>query len=131
MYSWLQKKPVPPDAASVMGRAIILKHLFVKGLATPPPSYIVQCMAQWNEDEKAHFISGVTRRSNQQIQQLHDGKLWRAMAESEQDFMQKGPTGVTEQSLIDANWLAEPAACLLLGIGICLGITSLRPAGES
>lgn len=117
MYSWLQKKPVPPDAASVMKRAIILKHLFVKGLATPPSRYIAQRLEEWNEDEKANFISGVTRRSNQQIQQLHDGKLWHAMGESEQDFMQKGPTEVTEQSLIDANWLAESAVCLLWALG--------------
>jgi hypothetical protein len=117
MSNGLKKETVPPDPAAVMKRVIILKYLFVKGLATPPPIHLAEWMKRWNEDEKAKFISAGRSQFAQQIQQLHESGLWNEMDQNERDFMMAGPTEVTQQALADAIWLVESVVCLLWALG--------------
>lgn len=90
-----------------MARAIILKFIFVKSLATPPPELLEQCKAKWSADDWNKFLDKVRDRNAQQIEKLHQNGLWNAVEDEECVFMQAGPAEIPRQKLIDANWLAE------------------------
>lgn len=117
MFSWLKKKPGPPDAAAVVRRTVILKYLLVKGIATPPPAYLAQCKERWGEDRWNKFVTEMRSRFASDVQRLRDSRLWNDMDSDERDFMQMEPTIFKNQALIDAIWLAESAMCLLWALG--------------
>jgi hypothetical protein len=117
MFSWLTKKPGPPHPADVVKRVIILKHLVVKGLATPPRDVIAENMKSWSEEERHKVLGAFQSHSAQQIAQLRRNGLWVAMEEGERDFIETGPTEVSKQALVDVAWLAESVACLLWALG--------------
>jgi uncharacterized protein DUF4272 len=100
-----------------MRRAIILKHSFVKGLATPPADYLAQCRKRWGEDEWKKFAMAEQAQIAKQVQRLRESGLWKDMDRTERDFMEADSTKVTEQAIIDAAWLAEPVVCLLWALG--------------
>jgi len=122
-----KNKARPPDAPAVVKRAIILKHLLVKGLATPPPDYLAELMKGWSKDELSKFIAETQRRSADQVQRLRDSGLWNDMDRPERDLMQAVPPEITKQSLMDANWLAEAIVCLLWALGY---VSELLPYDE-
>jgi uncharacterized protein DUF4272 len=117
MFAWLKKKNAPPDARAVMKRAIILKYLFVKGLATPPPEYLAECKEKWGSDEWGKFLHDVQSQNTQLVERLHQSELWGAMGEEERNFMQTAPTELTRQALIEVSWRAESIVCLLWALG--------------
>lgn len=115
MFAWAKGKDAPPDARDVMARVIVLKYIFVKGLATPPPEFLEQCKARatdWNK-----FLADVRNRDAQQIENLRQNGLWNAVEDEERAFMQGGPTELTQQRLIDAHWLVESIVSLLWALG--------------
>ncbi len=117
MFSWLKKKAGPPDAAAVIKRVAILNNVMAKGLATPPPVYLAEWKAKWNNDEWNKFVGEFQSQFAPRVQRLRDNGLWEDMSRSERDFMEMGPTVVENQALIDAIWLAESAMCLLWALG--------------
>jgi hypothetical protein len=117
MSAWTKSKNTPPDAGAVMARAIILKFIFAKGLATPPPEFLEQCKARWTIDEWNKFMDDVRNRDAQQIENLRQIGLWEVMEDIEHTFMQANPTELTQRDLIDANWLPESIVCLLWALG--------------
>jgi hypothetical protein len=117
MFASTTSKNTPPDAGAVIARAIILKTIFVKGLATPPPEFLEQCKARWSADEWNKFIDDVQNRDAQQIENLRQIGLWDAMEDEEHTFMQARPTELTQQMLLDAHWLVESIVCLLWALG--------------
>ena len=117
MFDWLKKKDTPPDASAVMGRVIILKYVFVKGLATPPSEYLAQCKERWSVDEWNQYLDAAQKQNAQQIGRLRQNGLWNAMDAAERRFMQAGPAEVTQKDRIDASWRTESIACLLWALG--------------
>jgi Domain of unknown function (DUF4272) len=124
MVPMATNKNVPPDAAAVMKRAIVLKHLFVKALATPPSEYLTPLMESWSDDERKKFNTEAQSQYARQIDRLREGGLWDEMGQNERDFMQAGPIEVSPQALIDANWLGESTVCLLWALG---HVSELQP----
>jgi hypothetical protein len=112
MVLWPNRKTNPPSAEAVLKRAIILKNLFVKGLVTPPPSLLACWMEKWNYEERTDFTNKMQNKLTVQTQKLREYGLWDEMDEKERRFMEAGFLEVTEQELLDANWLAESAVCL-------------------
>ena len=117
MFSFFKKKSGPPDAAIVMKRAIILKHTLVKGLASPEPNSLAELQRQWTENDRIQFDKESRALSRQQIDKLIESGLWNEMEQYERDFMLAGPAEITQQSLLNAIWLAESAVCLLWALG--------------
>jgi hypothetical protein len=117
MFAWLNKKTIPPEPGDVMKRALVLKYLVVKALATPPPEYLAEMMKKWSEQERRKFIHDFQNLYAAQIEQLHRIGLWDEMGQSERDFMQSAPTAATQQALLEITWLAESAVCLLWALG--------------
>lgn len=52
-----------------------------------------------------------------QIQVLRESGLWDEMDQDERDFLEAGPTEISAQALVDANWLGESMICLLWALG--------------
>lgn len=104
-------KPKSPDAATVMKRAIILKHLFVKALAIPPPEVLAELTSRSNS--KIAFLEMANRHSCEQIEHLQRSELWGEMEETERDLIRASPIEVRQQALANANWLSESIMCLL------------------
>jgi hypothetical protein len=107
-----------------MRRALIPKHLCLKGFATPPPDSLSQMMKKWTQGERNDFVTNYSNLYGFEIARLRKDGLWDIMESQERDFMQVGVMKVTMRDLIDAAWLAEPAFCLLWSLG---GVGELPP----
>jgi Domain of unknown function (DUF4272) len=117
MFDWLGKKDTAPDASAVIGRVIILKNVFVKGLATPPPEYLADCKARWSTDDWNRYLEMARNQNVQRIERLRQSGLWNAMDVGERKFMQAGPAEFTQRDGIDASWRTESIVCLLWALG--------------
>jgi len=117
MFEWLKKKNAPPDASAIMGRVIILKNLFVKGVATVPHEYLATCKERWTKDEWTKFVGGERKQNMQAIERLRQSGLWDAVGHEERNLMQASSTEVTRQMLVDASWSVESIVCLLWALG--------------
>jgi hypothetical protein len=115
MFSFFRKSG-PPNAGAVLKRAVILKYLIVKMMATPPEEFLADCRSRWSEEEWKNFQSMAKSQSEGMAKQLRESGLWRDMDRSEQDLMMAG-LDVTERQHIDASWLAESVFCLLWSLG--------------
>lgn len=113
MLSFFQKSDGHPDGPAAMRRAAILKHIFVKALATPPAEALAEWMKSWTEEDRRNFIAGFFTQFTAQEKQLRASGLWDSMASDEREFIQTGILETTEQQRIDASWLAEPFMCLV------------------
>lgn len=112
-----QENTTPPDAPAVMRRLLILKHLLVTGMATPPPDALSQIMRTWQPDERRQLIDGLQRMRAATERSLRDNGLWPDMTPAEQAFIRSSPSEVSLQMLIDVSWLMEAAECLLWALG--------------
>jgi len=117
MFSWLKSKHGPPGPADAMKRAIILKYLVVKELATPPPEFIAERMKDWGQKDRNEFLAAFQTQSTALIAQLRKCGLWDLVEKGERDFIEAGPTALSKQRLVDVAWLAESAVCLLWALG--------------
>lgn len=107
----------PPNARAVMERAIILKYLFVKALATPPREFLAACKKRWSKDEWNKFVGDERNRNLQLVERLNRSGLWNAMGEEECTFMKATSEEVTLQKQVDMSWRVESAVCLLWALG--------------
>jgi hypothetical protein len=127
MAAWFKRKDVRPDVTAVVARVIILKHIFVKALATPPSEYLAECKGIWSTDEWDEFLYLAQGKNEEQIEELRKNKLWNMMDDSERHFMQAGPADVSQKDRISALWRTESIACLLWALGY---ISELLPYDE-
>jgi hypothetical protein len=117
MFTWLKRKKTSPDANAVMARVIILKYMYVKGLATPPSEYLAECKQRWADAEWNKFLDGVRVQNAKVVGRLKENGLWKAMERDERRFIEAGPIEVNRQTIIDMSWLTEPIICLLWALG--------------
>ena len=68
-------------------------------------------MQGWDEHEKDEF--GKKNLFESETETLRRSGLWEEMEAWEREFMLAGPLETNPQSIIDASWLMESAACLL------------------
>src|SRR6185437_13989580 len=115
MFSWLRRNP---NAASAMKRAIILKYVFVKGLAVPPVDELASAMSQWTANEKSQFETDAARMFMRDVDHLRATGLWQDFEEQERSFLQAGIDQISPQQRIDASWLAESIVCLLWALQV-------------
>jgi hypothetical protein len=117
MVAWLKRENDSPDVPSVITRAIILKYVFVKGLATPPPEYMAACKARWSKQGSNKFVEQARSQNGQFVERLLESRLGDVMEPEEQGFMLTEPTQMTRQMLVDASWRVESILCLLWALG--------------
>jgi hypothetical protein len=115
MFSWLKRNP---SAASAMKRAIILKYIFVRGLAAPPIDDLASVMSQWSPEERFRFATDTAQMFMRDVDHLKAAGLWRDIEEDERRFLQAGIDQISPQQRIDASWLAESIVCLLWALQI-------------
>lgn len=115
MFSWLKQKP---SAASAMKRTIILKYIFVKGVAVPPINDLATVMSQWSAEERVGLARDTAKIFRRDVEQLKAAGLWADVEEDERTFLQAAIDEVSPQQRIDASWLAESIVCLLWALRI-------------
>jgi hypothetical protein len=101
-----------------MRRAIVLKYIFVTGLAAPPIDELMSVMSQWTPEERSRFATDTAQMFMQNIDHLKAAGLWRDVEEDERKFLQAGIDQIGAQQRIDASWLAESIVCLLWALQI-------------
>jgi hypothetical protein len=101
-----------------MRRAIILKYIFVKGLAAPPIDLLETVMSQWTPEERSRLAADTAQMFMQSVSHLKAARLWQDVEENERRLLQAGIDGITARQRIDAGWLAESIACLLWALQI-------------
>lgn len=101
-----------------MKRAIILKYIFVKGLAAPPTDDLARVISQWSPDERSRFATITAQMFVRDVDNLKATGLWRDVDENERKFLQAGIDEISPQQRIDASWLAESIVCLLWALQI-------------
>ena len=117
MFAWLKKTSGPPTASDAMARAIILKCLFVKALAAPPPKYLSECRERWTKEEWKRFLEQERVQHKPFAERLREGGLWNVVEQKERSFLEMSSNEVTQQMLIDASWSVESIVCLLWALG--------------
>ena len=117
MLSFFSKRPHRPNAQTVTKRALILREIFVKGAATPPPDALAEWMTRWTEDERREFFANAELQNAPRVGWLQRTGLWAEMSNEEQAFMNTGVVKVTTEQIVNASWLAESIGCLLWALG--------------
>jgi hypothetical protein len=117
LLSWFRKEKQRPTASTVMKRVIILRHVFVKGYATPPVDQLTLITSQWTDEEWRSFDEHSRSLAATQIEKLRASGLWGEMEEDERAFIQAPPGEMAPQQQVDAIWLAEPVLCLRWALG--------------
>lgn len=101
-----------------MKRAIILKYIFVRGLAAPPLDDLTSVVSQWSPEERSRFARDTAQMFVRDVDHLKAAGLWRDVEEDERRFLQAGIAQISPQQRIDASWLAESIVCLLWALQI-------------
>ncbi len=115
MFFWPKRNP---SAASAMKRAIILKYIFVRGLAAPPIDELASVMSEWSPEERSSFATDTAQIFMRDVDHLKAAGLWPDVEEGERTFLQAGIDQISPQQRIDASWLAESIVCLLWALQI-------------
>lgn len=110
-FSGKQKRR--PEPADVARRFLVLREVFVKGVATPPVDQLNTITANWSDSENREFDRDVRSNSEARAQKLRDLHLWDYAEESERQFILAGPWEISYQSQLDSIWLPEAIVCLL------------------
>jgi len=101
-----------------MKRTIILKYVFVRGIAVSSIDDLAGVMSQWSPEQKLGFARETAEMFAQDIERLKAAGLWADVEENEKTFLQARIDEVSPQERIDASWLAESIACLLWALQI-------------
>ena len=102
----------PPDAQTVMTKAIVLSHILLKARATPPEEVLLRFAGPGMEGERAKLADGLQKLYVQQEEKICAAGLWEHLEETEKAFMHTGAFETTMQQRIQASWLAESIMCL-------------------
>jgi hypothetical protein len=100
-----------------MERAIILRHLLVKGISLPPLDQLGLNTANWSAQDRVDFELECRSRYAVQVEKLQGSGLWDKMESEEHLFLEAGPYDLSPQSQLDAMWLAESIGCLHWALG--------------
>jgi len=102
-----QAERLPPDAKTVVKRALILREWLIKGMAPPPPDYLAAWMKQWNETDQIRFVEKMQGMYSKRIGIPRQSGLWDELDQNEQGSLNAGPTELSMQAVVDANWLGD------------------------
>jgi len=111
------RKSGPPSASDAVSRAIILKHLLVTALATPPPDLLAALSSRSTATEPQAFLDELRARRRDGVRELQESHLWKLTSPAERSFLTTSPEAVPDQVLRDISWLMEAVECLLWALG--------------
>jgi antitoxin component of RelBE/YafQ-DinJ toxin-antitoxin module len=111
------RKSGAPSASDAVARAIILKHVLVSALATPPPAFLAGLVADSTASERQVLLDELQARRHESVRTLQQSGLWELMSSAERAFLTISPEAVSEQAQRDVSWLMEGAECLLWALG--------------
>src|SRR5450631_2889553 len=106
----------PPNAATVITRAIVLKYLFVKAVAAPPLALAKQKF-NWSDEEANKFLEKQRGQNAHHVEELRQTGLWNEMEAEERSFMEAHSGEFAGQVWIDKLWAIESIECLLWSLG--------------
>jgi hypothetical protein len=98
-----------------MQRVVVLSHVFLKALATPPPELLANFT---KEEDKAKLAAGTQQLFDKQMERIRSADLWELFEESEREFMQAGVFETTMRQRVNVSWLAESIMCLMWALGL-------------
>ena len=114
---FFSRKSGPPSPSDAVSRAIILKHLLVTAMATPPPDILSAVSSSSTATEHQAFLEELRERRRDSVSALQESGLWDLMSPVERSFLTASPEVVPEQRQKDVSWLMEAAECLLWALG--------------
>jgi hypothetical protein len=106
----------PPEAATVITRAIVLKYLFVKAV-TAPPLALAKQQFKWSDEEANKFIENQHSQNAQLVEELRQAGLWNEMEAEERSFIEAHTGELAGQVWIEKLWVIESIVCLLWSLG--------------
>jgi len=75
-------------------------------------------MKQWNETDQIRFVEKMQGMYSKRIGIPRQSGLWDELDQNEQGSLNAGPTELSMQAVVDANWLGETIVCLLWSLGL-------------
>jgi hypothetical protein len=125
MLSILRKKG-PPTAEEVAIRAIVLRHVVVYALTSPPREMLTEMMKSWAPVDIARFRSEAQARRNEHWESL--GSFRRHLSPRERAFADTTMVSMSAHQQADASWRVEAFRVLLWALGL---LRELPPYDES
>lgn len=127
--SWFKRKEAgPPSAASVAKRALVLRHVAVYALMTPPSDLFAATYESWSEKDRAEYQREADIRRDEYWSRLKTYALDGELSPWERSFAQATMATMTSRQQVDASWCVEAIQVLMWALGL---MPSLPPYHES
>ncbi|MCC6521595.1 MAG: DUF4272 domain-containing protein [Polyangiaceae bacterium] len=109
------KQKERPDAADVVRRAVILKHVVVYAGSTPPREVLPGIMAKWTVEDRRRFRADADAQRDAFWSSLDS--LRGELSPWEQSYSRATMLTMTRQQQLDASWRTEAAVVLIWALG--------------
>ena len=109
---------VPPTAAAVARRALILLHELEHILTSVPAEALESLRAGWPDESKARFTPAMQRLCEARLAQLEVDGLAVDLSDAERRFLGTPIPDIPREAVVQFSWRAENLHCLLWALGI-------------
>jgi hypothetical protein len=107
-----------PNAEQVARRLIILKHVVLYALVSPPRDELARLMDRWKPKERAEFIQAADDRREAFWSGLAGSSFWHELSPQELALASSTLVTMSEQQQVDASWRMEAAQVLMWALQI-------------
>ena len=118
VLKWFSRKSGPPSPSDAMSRLIILQHLLVTALATPPPHVLSELIRSSPAPDVQALLDELNARRRESTSALQESGLWEQVAPAERTFLTTMTQDVSDEAHRGVSWLMEASECLLWALGI-------------
>lgn len=104
---------IRPSAIDVYKRLLILKHVVVHAVSTPPKRVINELFSKWGRDEQQAYDEDCKKLGERMIASLKNAGLWDLVSPKEGEFLASYGSKMDEQAHLSAFWRVESASMLM------------------
>jgi hypothetical protein len=126
--SWFRKKEAgPTSAASVAKRGLVLRHVAVYALMTPPLDLFAATYESWPDNDRTEYQREAGIRRDEYWSRLKIFGLDGELSPWERSFAKATMASMTSRQQVDASWRVEAIQVLMWALGL---LPSLPPHDE-
>lgn len=107
-----------PTSQDVARRLVILKHVAVCAIVSPPREMLEMLRERWGADEWQSFAADAQTRRETFWQRVREARLWPQLSPTELKLAQTTMVTMSHQQQVDASWRLESAQVLMWALGL-------------
>ncbi len=115
---WVLRRSKRPSAEQAARRLIILKHVTIHAMATPPRDMLKQLFASWSKSEQDKFQRDDVEIAKDYQARMRALGLWQDVSPEERAFLATTMLTMTEDQQINMLWRVEATQVLMWALGL-------------